>query len=60
MVLIIRQPNVPVQRRRYAVRWNRLLADRFFIALSYQVQDWAGIKPGINPAPTALSHGSSV
>ncbi len=25
---------VPVQRRRYAVRWNRLLADRFFATLS--------------------------
>ena len=24
--------NIPVQRRRYAIRWNRLLADRFFFA----------------------------
>jgi hypothetical protein len=28
------QPNVPVQRRRYAVRWNRLFADSFFVSLS--------------------------
>ena len=27
------------QRRRYAVRWNRLLADRFFAALSEALED---------------------
>ena len=31
--------NVPVQRRRYTVRWNRLLADRFFAALSEALED---------------------
>ena len=41
------QPNVSVQRRRYAVRWNRLLADRFFVALSEAFEDvYATVKPG--------------
>jgi hypothetical protein len=43
------QPNVPVQRRRYAVRWNRLFADRFFVALSEALEDvYATIKLGRN------------
>ena len=43
------QPNVPVQRRRYAVRWNRLFAERFFVALSEALEDvYATIKPGRN------------
>ena len=39
----------PVQRRRYAVRWNRLLANRFFAALSEAFEDvYASIKRGRN------------
>ena len=35
------------QRRRYAVRWNRLLADRFFTALSEALEDvYATIRQG--------------
>ena len=35
------------QRRRYAVRWNRLLADRFFAALSEALEDvYATIRQG--------------
>ena len=30
---------IPVQRRRYAIRWNRLLAGRFFAALSEALED---------------------
>jgi hypothetical protein len=32
------QQNGPVQRQRYAVRCNRLLADRFFTALSEAIE----------------------
>ena len=31
--------NIPVQRWHYAIRWNRLLADRFFAALSEALED---------------------
>ena len=35
------------QRRRYAVRWNRLLADRFFAVLSEALKDvYATIRQG--------------
>jgi hypothetical protein len=41
--------NVPVQRRRYAARWNRLSADRFFAALSEDLENvYATISRGRN------------
>jgi hypothetical protein len=40
---------VPVQRRRYAVRWNRVLADRFLAVLSEALEDvYASIRRGRN------------
>jgi hypothetical protein len=32
--------NIPVQGRWYAVRWNRLLADRFFVALLEAIKEF--------------------
>jgi hypothetical protein len=48
-VLTSFQHNLPVQRPRYAVRWNQFLADRFFAALSEALEDvYATIWQGRN------------
>ena len=64
--LVFLKHNVLVQRRRYTVRWNQLLDDRFFVALSEALEGvyatfWRGRSDqGSSPCSRPLqSHGQT-